>query len=328
MLLALLLWVADAFVGHLVYFRAQGLVVSDAAELASEYTATVDSVSVDRGQRVEKGEEVARLRSQAVSERIARIAADIVAAQGRLSEVVADREARERLLVEARDRLARTRAMREQYEGAAERNLLTGAERLDIGERYYSSLREVETLQGTIQGLKAEAEALRTRLRSAEQALADLRAGFDDGALRAPWSGLVIDIAVVEGSVVTPGEPIVRVAEEDGYVLAYRPTGTLYDIAVGERVTVSTGVSYYAARIAEILPLTAELPPAFQQSFKPTRRQQVMRIVFTDERPPLFASVSVSRPGWWVLNRIRSGAVDLANWLEGLVGDAAAGSAG
>ena len=306
-LLGLLVWLADAFAGHLVYLRAQGLVVSDAAELASEYTATVRTVAVERGDRVEEGALLARLRSQAVSERIARIAADVAETQGRLTEGAADLAARRRLLGEAEQRLESARQVRAQFDQAQARGLVSKREQLSVANEYYQALSEVESLKSAIEGLSAENDALRERLSQAEEALADLRAAFDDGALYAPFAGLVTDVMVLPGAVVTPGEPVARIADQGRYVLAYRATGTLYDVSVGEEVEVSDGVARYPARIGAVLPLTAQLPEEFRQTFRPAEREQVLRIDFTgdpDRRPPLFATVEVHRPGWWIEHRL------------------------
>jgi len=314
-LFGLLLWLADAFAGHLVYLRAQGLVVSDAAELASEYTATVVEVAVERGDQVEEGTLLARLRSQAVAERIARIAADVAETQGRLTEGVADLAGRERLLGEAERRLESARQLRAQFDQAQAQGLVSRREQLSVSEDYYQAFSEVEGIRSAITGLTAENDALRTRISRAENALAALRGQFDDGALRAPFAGLVTDVMVLRGAVVTPGEPVARVADKGRYVLAYRATGTLYDVTVGETVEVSDGVARYPATIGAVLPLTAQLPAEFSQTFRPAEREQVLRIDFSGDdarRPPLFATVEVNRPGWWIGRRF----ADLRRALE------------
>jgi pyruvate/2-oxoglutarate dehydrogenase complex dihydrolipoamide acyltransferase (E2) component len=149
--------------------------------------------------------------------------------------------------------------------------------------------------------------------------LADLRGAFDGGALYAPFAGLVTDVMVLPGAVVTPGEPVARVAKQGRYVLAYRATGTLYDVSVGEVVEVSDGVARYPATVAAVLPLTAQLPEEFRQTFRPAEREQVLRIDFTgdsDQRPPLFATVEVHRPGWWIAHRLE----DLRRMVEQRLG--------
>lgn len=300
-LFGLALWLADAFAGHLVYLRAQGLVVSDAAELASEYTSTVSEVVVKRGDLVEEGALLVRLRSHDVSERIARIAVNVAETQGRLIKGVADLVSHKRLLGEAEKHLERARQVRAQYDEAHAQGLIIKREQLSVANEYYQAFSEVESLKSAIEGLSAENDALRTRMARAENALVALLEQFDDGALRAPFSGLVADVMVLRGAVVTAGEPVARIADKGRYVLAYRATGTLYDITVGESVEISDGVARYPATIGAVLPLTAQLPEEFRQTFRPAEREQVLRIDFTGEperRPPLFATVEVHRPGW------------------------------
>lgn len=301
------LWIANAFAGHLVYFRAQGLVVADVAELGSEYTARVKNVAVSRGQSVGEGAPIAEVASQEVSERIARIAADIARSRGELAGVKAELAGRVKLINEARMRLRVAERTRDSYDQVDEKGLITNQERLRFEDQYYTAVQEVRRLETAIETLRAERDALGTRVEAAETALRDLRATFDNGVVRAPWDGIVSDVSVLPGSVVQPGEPIARIARKETYVLAYRATGTLYDVAVGEEVIVSDGVRDYPGRIVRILPLTAKLPEAFRRAFRPAAREQVLRIAFDDgidDPPPLNAAVEVRRPGWWVTRKL------------------------
>lgn len=310
LLLGLGLWLIDAFFGHLIYLRAQGLVVADAAELSSEYTATVTEVLVERGDRVSAGQVVARLRSQTVSERIARIATDIADIQGQLTEAEAELAARRRLVGEAELRRQDAQRVLKQFEDAERQGLVSNRERVSVANELYRALSEVESLRSAIDGLTAERRSLQRRLLSAEEALADLRRDFDSGALKAAFSGLVTDVMVLEGAVVTPGQAIARIADSGRYVLAYRATGTLYQVAVGEPVVVSDGVERYAGQIGAVLPLTAQLPEEFRETFRPAAREQVLRIDFLGREngavaaPPLYATVEVRRPNIWFLARL------------------------
>lgn len=307
-LLAIVLWIADAFVGHLIYFRAQGLVVADVADLGTEYGGRIADLPVERGTLVKKGEIIVRLTSQEVFHQIAEISADIALSHADLIRVEADFLDRDRLRTQSERRLAAAERLRDSYQTAKTKHLVTDRALLQVENEYYEALRESRRLKSAFEGLRAEAKALRVLINAAEEALGGLRTLFDNGAVRAPWDGLVTDVPVLTGSVVLQGTSLGRVANERRYVLAYRSTGTLYSVAVGEEVTLSDGVQYYRGRIADLLPLTAKLPDEFQRVFRPAAREQVLRIEFEDSAklPPLYATVEVTRHGWWGITRLRT----------------------
>jgi len=76
MLAVFLGWIADVFLGDMVYLRADGIVLQDKVVVASEFLGTVTNLDVDTGSRVAKGQPIAHLRSQDVEERLARLSAD------------------------------------------------------------------------------------------------------------------------------------------------------------------------------------------------------------------------------------------------------------
>jgi len=317
-LAAIVVLVANVLLGHLVFFRAQGLVVADTAELASEFTATIERVAVSRGARVERGQLVAEVRSFAVRERTARIAADIAEVEAVLLEAVARRSSEQRLLGAARARLETIAAIRERFRSADGAGLVTGRDAIDVENDYFHALAEVENLTSSIEGLEARIRATRTRLGAAEEALRTLRSVLDEGALRAPFAGVVVELPAVEGTVITPGQAVARIAATERYVLAYQPTGTLYETRVGEAVSIQTGVDAFDGRISARLPLTVQLPEEFQRAFSPAAREQVLRVDFVARgAPPLFAKVELRRPGLPLIAALR-------RWLTGAGEDDAA----
>jgi hypothetical protein len=78
-------------------------------------------------------------------------------------------------------------------------------------------------------------------------------------------------------------------------VLAYVPTGVLYDVEIGDEVQIKTGLQTTRGKISRIEPSAAALPREFQRAFTPVETQQVIRVEFASGEvpPPLFTKVTL-----------------------------------
>ena len=110
---------------------------------------------------------------------------------------------------------------------------------------------------------------------------------------------MVTYLVANKGSVVRAGELIIELNGNQRFVLAYVPTGSLYDVKEGDEVTIQTGLQATRGIITRVEPFAAALPHEFQRAFTPVERQQVIRIEFLagELPPPLFTKVSVRQAG-------------------------------
>ena len=88
---------------------------------------------------------------------------------------------------------------------------------------------------------------------------------------------------------------LIELSGNQRFVLAYVPTGSLYDVNEGDEVTIKTGLQTMRGIITRVEPFAAALPHEFQHAFTPVERQQVIRIEFLPGElpPPLFTKVWV-----------------------------------
>ena len=300
----LLLWGADAVFGHMVYFRADGLVVAEPTATATEFTATVEAVMVDRGDEVTEGQVIARLSSLEVSERIGELTLRNAENRADLQELAAGRTSLPGLLEAANDRRAAAELRLEKIRQAVAEGIATGPQLADAHDDYYRALAEARELEARLLNLEDQIAAVTLAIESGDEALASLRERYDDGRLVAPVSGVVGDVNVAEGDVVQPGESLLEIYSGPLKVLGFLPSSTLYDLAPGDRVSVHYGIKESAARIESIEPVAPELPEEFQKTFRPVERQQLAYIRFEDPAtaPPLFSKVRLGShdfpPDW------------------------------
>jgi len=303
-ILVLAIWLANFFWGDRLFFRSEGLVLGEPAVVATEFPVTVHDIMVREGEIVPKGKIVAVVSSQMVAETIARLSADVALRSIRQGELRIRSEVVDAMIPLAETRQKFASNTRKEFETLLERHYLTLNQQTAALESEFRGVQDLESLKSEKRIVESELGKIGSALAEAQTAIADLRRIYDDGRLPAPIDGVVTHLVANKGSVVRAGESIIELNGNRRYVLAYVPTGSLYDVKEGDEVTIQTGLQATRGIITRVEPFAAALPHEFQRAFTPVERQQVIRIEFlTGELPPpLFTKVSVRQaaflPTW------------------------------
>jgi multidrug resistance efflux pump len=295
----------DIFVGSLFYLRSEGLVVGDLAVIAAEFPVTIRDIRVHQGDRVHAGDIAAIVSSQQVTEAIARLTGELASREVRLSELRVRGETVHAIIGFAETRHLIAHNARKELETLMGRGLLPIEKRTAAVETEYHSEQDLSSLQAEKRVIEGEMSSLTGVLGEARTAIGELRRLYDQGRMVAPIDGIVGRVATEQGAVVRTGEPLFEIYGEQRYVLGYLPTGGLYEIRPGDRVTIETGLQTAEGIVARVEPIAEALPREFQRAFAPVERQQVIRIEFAEGEtpPPLFTKVKLrSGPHWirWI----------------------------
>jgi len=314
------IWALNLFMGDLVYFRAEGMVMRDRVVLATQYPASVEQLNVQEGSEIEKGQLLARVRSQSVEESLAKLYGGLVDGLSQTTQL----EVRDRV-IRATALMAEQRSV-EARQALDESNKLRDKHLLTIGRRAELVKDEIDSTQARTQAA-AEGEAitknlpqLEAALASARMAIARLRETYADGVVRAPVNGVVGSLPVSTGSVVQSGEPLMEIYSGKPYVLAYVPSGALYDLQPGDPVNIGVGFSTYSGHLTRLYPVAQQLPKEFQNTFQPVARARLARIDFDSDGgfPALFTKTTLSAAGWppaWMVRLGRSVAAPVERML-------------
>ncbi len=294
------LWVVDLFFGSYVRFRSDGMVLATRTAVATEFPARIRQIYVRRGDRVAPGDILAALASQHVTESLARLTSEYAGHRTRLAELRIRRHVAQSVAGLASTRAKVASDTRKQLERLHRRGLLPLGKRTSALDSEFRSRQDLEMLAAERQAIGAEIADITAALREVEGAIKELRTLYDGGQLRSPVRGVVTQIGVARGSVVQPGQEIMDLHSDQLYVLAYIPTGTLYEMAPGDRVAIRYGLDELAGEIERLEPVAAALPREFQRAFKPVERAQLARISLDpgQDPPPLFSKVRVTAAGW------------------------------
>ena len=121
---------------------------------------------------------------------------------------------------------------------------------------------------------------------------------YADGLVRAPVSGTIGPSVPSVGDVYRPGDPLLTVYFGEPYILLYLPRRYLFPAYAGMKLEVTDGQNTASGVISETLPVTDALPKEFQNTYKPSDRNQLAKIKLEPSTTvfPLLQKVRVTRP--------------------------------
>lgn len=290
------LTVGNYMFGDFFLLQADGLVLRDQHVVATTYVARVEDVNVTEGQAVDAGNPLLKLQSTEILERLADLStkrAELVANE---TDFKVKAESVAQLLPLAERRVSEAVNTIKQFDTLAAAGLVTSARYQEALRVNYEASRDRVNLLTQRQVLEEELSSLDNALADADDAIAKLKGLYSDGVVRSPVSGSIGAVIPSVGNVYRPGEPILSIYSGAPYVLVYLPRRYLFPIYVGMELGLTDGRDVADGVIVEILPVTDTLPKEFQNTFKPSDRNQLAKIKLTTPSAfPLNQKVSVSR---------------------------------
>lgn len=296
----LVIWIFNLFFGELVYFQAEGIVLRDRVVIATQYPAEIADITVQEGDGVEKEEVIVELRSQEVEEKLASLYANFADVLARNTELQVRKNVIEAISPMAARNYNEARQARLASEELRSNGLLTASRRSELLTDEIDSAQLYTQVEAERQAISANLPDLEAAIGASQQALSRLRRTYANGVVEAPVTGIVGYLHVSDGSVVRAGEPLMEIFNGPPYVLAYVPSGALYELTAGDTIKISIGFNSFRGHVEHIYPVASQLPSEFQNTFQPVARAQVVRIEFEPGQatPTLFAKVALSAPGW------------------------------
>jgi len=288
--------VANYLLGDYVLLNADGLVLRDQNVIATPYVARVESVDVTEGQAVNAGDILLKLQSTEILERLADLSTKRAELMAKATDFKVRAESVTQLLPLAERRTAEAINTIKQFDTLAAARLVTSSRYQEALRVNYEASKDQVSLLTQSRVLKEELSSLDEALDDAHDAASKLTALYADGVMLSPVDGAIGASVPSVGNVYRPGDPILSVYSGEPYVLVYLPRRYLFPISVGMSLRLTDGRDATDGVITEILPVTDTLPKEFQNTFKPSDRNQLAKIKIGEGAPfPLNQKVSVSR---------------------------------
>jgi HlyD family secretion protein len=277
--------------------RLSGNIEATEAQLSFKVAGRVTERAVDEGQAVKAGQLVARLDDRELAQEVARLHAQAEVARAQLREVASGYRPEEVAQAEAAAEAAKAEAERADAD-LVRQKALVGREVISqrefdasrsVAEASAARLRQAREYLNLLQkGYRSEKiEAARAALKQAEaaQGLAETR--LAETRIVSPLDGVVLSKAVEPGEYVSPGTPVVNVADlSKVWLRAYVEEVDLGRVKLGQAVAVKTDThagKIYPGRVSYIS-AEAEFTPKTVQT-KKERVRLVYRVKIDLENP-------------------------------------------
>jgi multidrug resistance efflux pump len=287
--------VADYLFGDFLLLEADGLVLSDQHVIATTYVARVEQVDVKEGQKVEAGTPLVKLQSTEILQQLAALSTQRAELVAKGTDLKVQAESVAQLLPLAERRVKESVDAIKQLDTLAASKLVTSVRYEEALRLNYDASQDRVNLLTRRQVLEQELTSLDKAFGDANDAIEKLKQLYGDGIARSPVSGSIGASVPFVGNVYRAGEPILTVYSGEPYVLVYLPRRYLFPISIGMQLRITDGREVTDGVITEILPVTDTLPKEFQNTFKPSDRNQLAKIKLASPSTfPLNQKVSVS----------------------------------
>jgi HlyD family secretion protein len=276
---------------------ASGTVEATEADLGFQVGGRIRELTVQEGERVAAGQELARLDLTEFEARREAAQAQLEGAQALLSELqagarpeelrqsrAAESAARERM-EEAGRMLERTRAL--EAGGAVSREALEQAlSAHQIARAQHEQAQQ--QLELVLRGPRSErVAAQRAAVRAAESAIAQVDATVANATIRAPFAGIVTVRHRQSGEAVGPGAPVVTVMDPaDRWVRIYVRQDVIGKVQIGQRAEIRTDsdpARAYGGQVSFIGSQAEFTPRSVQTAEQRVRLVYAVKVTITDD---------------------------------------------
>jgi len=225
--------------------------------LSSKVPGRITAILVREGDRVHKGQVLARIDDRETAAGVAQAQASV--RQARFAVEEADRALKmahaERRAAEARNELAQATYRR--FQALLARESVSRQEFDEIEAKSRSAAADADRARQAIEALRAKKEQALAALRAAEAALEAAQAVRTYADVTAPMDALVTAKHAEVGQMASPGLPLLTVEDPSAYRLEVPvPEGVLSRVQVGDAipVLVERAQEPLTGRVVEVLP--------------------------------------------------------------------------
>ncbi|MEZ5786988.1 MAG: hypothetical protein R3D62_11105 [Xanthobacteraceae bacterium] len=296
LVLALAFYLSVLLLGPYITLQSGGIVTTERFTAASPYTSRIVKVHVMPGDQVKPGDKLVTVEAPDALDTAARLSSQKNTLRARELQVAARLSTVEGVLPIAKERKARAESTSAEITALKVKGFVPLSTQTDVGRELFEASREETSLVAERKALTDEIAGLRAAMSEVDAAFDQLRKSYSDGVIHSPVAGLVGARVPNQGAVARAGEPMLEVLYGRPFIFAYLPVGRLYRVKQDMPVVITDGSAMARGRIERIEGLAEALPPEFQNAFRPTDRQQIMRITYDDKVAsfPVLSKVDIS----------------------------------
>ena len=218
---------------------ASGRIEGDEVNVSSKVPGRVTELLAREGQRVERGQVVARIDSRELAARVAQAEATLAAARMNEGQAAQALQATRSALVQAEAEAARAAADHRRYQQLLAEGVISQSmfDRMEAEHRVSAAARDSAAVRVAEAG--AALAAARAQVRAAQARLEEARCLLEEAEIAAPITGTVTEKVAERGEVVSAGAPILTVVDLNSlYLKVYLKEALVGRLRLGEAARV------------------------------------------------------------------------------------------
>ncbi|MCW5698858.1 MAG: biotin/lipoyl-binding protein [Rhodospirillales bacterium] len=274
----------DRTFGHYYLLEGDGFVYARRHSVALEFEATIKDLLVANGDRVNRGDLLLRYDSFRFKGRALELSARVSDLQRSLSEARIQAARLDASIGASKREVAISHRLERKSRDASNQGLIVNKGLSDLVHRYFDAQRQLLSLEASRNQLSEEIPLLTAGLDQAQSHYDDYVGTYNDGQFFASYDGVVANLGMSEGGVVTEGQTILDIYGDDRFILAYLDNRSLVQYQEGDQVVVRfPNNRFFMGRIAALTAVADRLPDEFQPRFSQISRDHLVRIEVPQE---------------------------------------------
>jgi HlyD family secretion protein len=243
-----------------------GRIEGDEVLIATKFTGRIDALLVDEGDRVTKGQVVARIDARAMR-------AELAAAQAKEYQLLSEIKVAEAEISRCTSDLRFQKSELRRFQQLAEKDYASR----ELLERYKM---QMESSQACLASANAQRSSAEAQLKVAQANTRELSVNLGDMTITAPRNGRILYKVAEEGEVLSAGDGILLLVDlDDLYMTIYLPERSVGKVKLGgdARIQVDALEGRYFRSVVTYISEEAEFTPKEVQTVE-ERQKLVFRI--------------------------------------------------
>lgn len=268
---------------HVYLLRGDAFVDAEKEMVGFEYNTQINSVLVENGQRVHKGQALLLYDSNEFRKTLLQVISDysqVVDKRQSLSLTISKLEA---AIAAAKPYVESQKQAKETLEKLSKNGNASIDRLMTEKNRYYTVYKDLLNFQTELEMSKKTYEELGQVFKVSSETLTHLVETFQDGVKYSPVEGVIAELTVQTGDIVRPSQQLARIYYGQRYLTTlFEPSYVAYKEGDLVIVSFSKG-SLKIGQIVELGQHSLELPDEIKPRYRPPGRRTVARILVEKE---------------------------------------------
>ncbi|WP_022851506.1 efflux RND transporter periplasmic adaptor subunit [Limisalsivibrio acetivorans] len=209
------------------------------AMLIPKVVGYVEAIHVSPGESFEKGDLLVSIKSTELEEKKRFAESAVQEAESGFNQAEIGLRMAEGQLKQAESNFELAKKTYDRYSNLIKNDSVSKQEFDQVESKYEQAKEQVNIVRENVSLAKEKMQQLRLKKQQAEAMLAEVQAYLSYTEIRAPFNGVVLEKLLDTGNLAAPGNPILKIGNNEMVVYAFLNESLINDISVGSRAEIT-----------------------------------------------------------------------------------------